>query len=281
MPKNYDLSEIHLGEVSLVDYPANPGAKVTLFKRGQPVSTEKRTMTDKMTPDQESRKNLFKSHGFADELASILATLEQGSAVAKSFESISKSATDAANAAVEKALKEAGVVVKFDDTGAAVVEKSAPEEYVDFEGERLLKSAVPAGVLSAIEKANKRVDQLEKAAKETALTKRGSTELPNLAGSDLAKGMLLDAIDKMDSSLQTDLVKGLKAADAAMAASMVEKGANGDGDAETATAQLDKMAGEYAAKHDITKNAAYLEVTKAGADGYELYKAARKEASTQ
>lgn len=283
MPKAQDLSSIHLHEVSLVDFPANPGAKVTLFKRGHPVSTENHKMTDKLTPDQERRTTLFKSFGFAEELAQILSTLDQAETLEKSFGTMQKTATDAANAAVAKALKASGVVVKFADDGSAEVETTnvdKAEDFIEFEGERIHKSSVPPSVLASITKSNDRIALLEKSARETDLTKRGAADLPNMAGSDLAKGMLLDAVSKLGDTEAQDLLKSLKAADAAVALTMTEKGARADDDPETATSQLKKMADDYAVEKSMTPEAAYLEVTKSG-KGLELYKQARTENATQ
>lgn len=283
MSKTQKLSRIHLSEVSLVDFPANPGAKVTLFKRGQHVRTETPQMTDKMTPDQMSRKDLLKSMGFEDELAQLLASLEKGQDVAKGLTDLQKNAASKANASVTKALEAAGIVVKFAEDGAAVVEKAAEPvdtDYIDFEGERLLKSAVPAPVLASLEKSNLRVAALEKAARVTDLTKRGADTLPALAGTDLAKGMLLEAVEKMDAEHKDALLKSLKAADAAVSELALEKGVISGPDEGSASVKLNKLASEYAAKNSMSVEKAYVEVTKAG-EGLALYKAARQETATQ
>lgn len=172
-------------------------------------------------------------------------------------------------AAIKKSADEAGFEVSEDGK----LEKRAEPEYVEIDGEKVEKSAVPAPILKRLEDQAGKIEALEKADKETALAKRGSKDLPNLAGSDLAKGKLLEAVGDDE-----DILKALKAADAAIAKQMSEIGSNPIDDESSATHKLDKMARDHAAEKNVPFEMAYAEITKSG-EGARLMVEARKEAN--
>ena len=169
--------------------------------------------------------------------------------------------------ALQKAADEAGF-----DVEEGKLTKRADPEYVEIEGERFEKSAIPATVLKALEAKETELAKAKAEQEEVALAKRGASELPNLAGSDLAKGKLLAVVGEDE-----DVLKALKAADAAMKKQMEEIGVNPMNDGASATFRLNKMATDYAETHKVPFETAYAEVTKNG-EGKFLMDEARAEA---
>ena len=144
---------------------------------------------------------------------------------------------------------------------AESIEKKAPEEFIEYDGEKINKSDVPAPILKALEQAN-----ADKA--DTALTKRAEAELPNFS-TEVAKS-LLTAVSKMDD--MDILMEALKAADAAFEQKMTELGKSDvSGDFDDADAKLDAMAKAYASDKQVSYAKAYAAVIKTD-DGKALIK---------
>lgn len=176
-------------------------------------------------------------------------------------------AAEAEKAALEKAADEAGF-----DIEEGKLAKRADPEYVEIEGEKFEKSAIPATILKALETKEVELAKAKAEQEEVTLAKRGAAELPNLRGSDLAKGKLLSMID------DDEIISALKAADAAMKKQMEEIGANPLNDEASATFRLNKMANDYAGEHKVPFETAFAEVTKSG-EGRNLMTEARSEAN--
>lgn len=277
MPRK--LKNIKLTEISGVDIPADPNAKITLFKRGEPMKDE--DMSDAMKAKMKeymdkgySQEDAMKmcmgektEKGGHDmdpqELADKLEALEgQVDDLTKRAE-----AAEAEKAALEKAADEAGF-----DIEEGKLAKRADPEYVEIEGEKFEKSAIPATILKALETKEVELAKAKAEQEEVTLAKRGAAELPNLRGSDLAKGKLLSMID------DDEIISALKAADAAMKKQMEEIGANPLNDEASATFRLNKMANDYAGEHKVPFETAFAEVTKSG-EGRNLMTEARSEAN--
>ena len=275
MPRK--LKNIKLTEISGVDIPADPNAKITLFKRGEPMKDE--DMSDAMKAKMKeymdkgySQEDAMKmcmgektEKGGHDmdpqELADKLEALEgQVDDLTKRAE-----AAEAEKAALEKAADEAGF-----DIEEGKLAKRADPEYVEVEGEKFEKSAIPAIILKALEAKEVELAKAKAEQEEVTLSKRGAAELPNLRGSDLAKGKLLSMID------DDEIISALKAADAAMKKQMEEIGANPLNDEASATFRLNKMANDYAGEHKVPFETAFAEVTKSG-EGRDLMTEARSE----
>lgn len=275
MPRK--LKNIKLTEISGVDIPADPNAKITLFKRGEPMKDE--DMSDAMKAKMKeymdkgySQEDAMKmcmgektEKGGHDmdpqELADKLEALEgQVDDLTKRAE-----AAEAEKAALEKAADEAGF-----DIEEGKLAKRADPEYVEIEGEKFEKSAIPAIILKALEAKEVELAKAKAEQEEVTLSKRGAAELPNLRGSDLAKGKLLSMID------DDEIISALKAADAAMKKQMEEIGANPLNDEASATFRLNKMANDYAGEHKVPFETAFAEVTKSG-EGRDLMTEARSE----
>lgn len=244
----YDLEDIDLLELSLVDNPANQHASVVLFKRSgynPDVKSENSDLTEKgdgsVTVEELTKK--------LEDLQSQVTDLTEKANMAEDEKK--KAEEMAAN--MKKAAEEAGFIVE-----GGTITKAADPEYVEIDGEKVEKSLVPAPVLKAIEKQAEAIAKMEKAAQEVELAKAGATELPNLAGTDLAKGRLLAAV-----AGDEELLKGLKAADAAMASQYVEKG-TAEVDEASPTHKLNELAKAHASAQNVSFETAYAEVTKAG-----------------
>lgn len=244
----YELTDLLLEEVSGVDVPANQHAGVVLAKRF--------VYTDGVKPKNEGA--MMKGDGSV--------TVEELTKKLESFQSqvadLTKRAetAEAALEALTKSAEAAGL-----DVVDGEITKRADPEYVEIDGEKVEKSLVPAPVLKALEKAAADIAKMQQKAEEAELAKRGASELPNLAGTDLAKGRLLKALEG-----DADLLAAVKAADAAMKANYTETGSGEvDSDALDADARLTKMARDYAAEKGVTFEQAYDTVTQSG-EGAEI-----------
>lgn len=276
--KPHMLKNIQLDEISLVDVPANSDARITLFKRGDSM--------DGMTDEQKAKMKEYMDKGYSEERAKAMCMGEKTTkggqdmdpqelavkleALEGQVEDLTKRAegAEAEVAALKKAADEAGF-----DVEEGKLTKRADPEYVEIDGERVEKSAVPAPILKRIEAQEAELTKMRQEREEVTLAKRGAEELPNLAGTDLAKGKLLAAVGE-----DADVLKALKAADAAIKKQMEEIGSNPMGDEASATFRLNKMATDYAAEHKVPFESAYAEVTKAG-EGKALMAEARAEAN--
>jgi len=278
MPRK--LKNIKLTEISGVDIPADPNARITLFKRGEPMKDE--DMSDAM----KAKMKEYMDKGYSEmeakrmcmgektekgghdmdpqELAEKLEALEgQVDDLTKRAE-----AAEAEKAELEKAADEAGF-----DIEEGKLTKRADPEYVEIEGEKFEKSAIPATILKALEAKEAELAKAKSEQEEVSLAKRGAEELPHLAGTDIAKGKLLAAVDGDE-----DVLKALKAADAALKKQMEEIGANPLNDEASATFRLNKMANDYASENNVSFEVGFAEVTKAG-EGRDLMAEARSEAN--
>lgn len=278
--KPHMLKNIKLDEISLVDRGANQHARITLFKRGEPMKDE--DMSDAM----KAKMKEYMDKGYSKEDAKRMCMGEKTEKgghdmdpqeLAEKLEALEgqvgdltkrAEAAEAEKAKLEKAADEAGF-----DIEEGKLTKRADPEYVEIEGEKFEKSAIPATILKALEAKETELAKAKAEQEEVSLAKRGAEELPHLAGTDLAKGKLLAAVDGDE-----DVLKALKAADAALKKQMEEIGANPLNDEASATFRLNKMANDYAGKNNVSFEVGFAEVTKAG-EGRDLMNEARSEAN--
>lgn len=174
-----------------------------------------------------------------------------------------------------KALEATHEVKKSADGEITVIAKSK-EEMIEFEGEMIAKSLVPAPILKALEKQSKDLADMRKKAEQADLTKRAEEAFPNLAGTADSKAALMKALDGMDDNDKDAIMKSLKAADAAVSKLFKEVG-SANSDETSPDGQLRKMAEDHAKANNVSYETAYSEVTKSG-KGLELYKALRSTA---
>lgn len=231
------LKNLMLEELSLVDRPANAQAMVSLFKRDDSheevmkEETQEVEATEKMAdcPDCTAEK-MCAAHEMkkSDEEVALEAEVEK---------------LKVENERLRKGLIEEGYVIKAD-----VIEKKAPVEMIEVEGEMVVKSDIPAPVLKALEAAEiaKKQHEIEKA--DIELTKRAGEALPHFAV-DVAKSLL------KSFSEEAAIMEALKAADAAFAAAMQEFGKSDvDGEFATAADKLDALVKSYMDTNQMKKS---------------------------
>lgn len=254
------LKQLELEELSLVDRPANAQAMVSLFKRdtsGEDMSEE--TDVEKMSDDMKAKLKPYMDKGMSEEEAMKAYNMDMNKAdtseeadVAKAEEPSTKAELSEIdllkreNERLRKSLIENGFVIK-----AEVIEKKAPVEMIEVEGEMVAKSDIPAPVLKALEAA-----AIEKADME--LTKRAETTLPHF-NTKVAKELL-----KFD--LGEDVMAALKAADKLFEGTMVEFGkSDADGEFASANDKINALVKNYMEEHDMKKSQyaiAYAAVAK-------------------
>jgi len=258
----YVLEDLDLLEVSAVDVPANQHASVVLFKNLWHNTAVK--------PENAGAKDKGEGQVTVEELTKKLEALQaQVTDLTKKATDAeaAKTAAETASAALTKSAKDAGL-----DIEDGKIVKRADPEYVEIDGEKVEKALVPAPILKAIEKQAAEIAKMKAKAEEVELAKRGETELPNLAGSALVKGRLLVAVEG-----DADLLKALRAADAAMKKNYEETGHSDANDEASPAYKLDQLAKAHAAAKGTSFEVAYADVTKAGT-GADLLAQMRREA---
>ena len=242
-----ELLELQLEELSLVDRPANAEAMVTLFKRDDTQEED----IDKMTDEQNAKVKTYmeeKGCGKDEAMKALGYDVEKADEVDPAEELKAEIETlKAENERLRKGLIDEGYVIK-----AEAIEKKAPEEFVEYEGEQINKADIPAPILKALEAA-----EIEKA--DIALTKKAEETLPHFAV-DAAKG-LLSAVSKMDEA--EILIEALMAADKAFADKMEELGKSDvDGEFSSANDKLEHMVKSHMDENSLTYAKAYAAVAK-------------------
>ena len=272
----YNLKGISLDELSIVDRGANQGAKIALYKR------QGDGMND-MTDAQEAKMKEYMGKGYSKEEAMKMCMNETKKGVdmdpqelAEKLEALEGQVSDLTKRAEDAETKAAELEKAADEAGFDVAEgklaKRADPEYIEVGGEKIEKSAVPAAILKAMEAQAAEFAKMKAKEDDAELAKRGATELPHLAGTDIAKGKLLKALGD-----DADVLGALKAADAAIAKAMEEIGSNPLQDEASSTFRLNKMASDYAVEHTVPFETAFAEVTKNG-EGLRLMNESRTEA---
>ena len=164
-----------------------------------------------------------------------------------------RDAEKAEREAMTKAAEDAGLTVTKADDGTVSLEKAAEPEYIEVNGEKLEKSAVPEPLLKQIEADRARLKKMEQEREAETLAKRAESELPNLKGTAEEKGALIKAVDSIeDESVRKSISETLKAADAATSKMFSEVGKSAADDEDSATYKLNKMASDIAEKEGLT-----------------------------
>ena len=244
------LKNLMLEELSLVDRPANAQAMVSLFKRDD---SHEEVMKEQEIQETDATEKM--ADGCPDCTAEKMCAAHE---MKKSDAEIALEAEveklKADNERLRKGLIEEGYVIKAD-----VIEKKAPVEMMEIEGEMVAKADIPAPVLKALEAAEvaKKQHEIEKA--DIELTKRAGEALPHFAV-DVAKSLL------KSFSEEEAIMEALKAADAAFAAAMQEFGKSDvDGEFATAADKLDALVKSHMDTNHMKKSdyaKAYAAVAK-------------------
>ncbi len=262
------LLDLELDELSLVDRPANQAATICLIKRDESMEDMEKGYDSYL----DERKSYYMGKGMgedeamkkakeelekmsADEKKELMARLNKADEAEVTEEAVDQSElflaeVDALKAEVSrlsKALEDNGYVVSEEE-----VTKAEEPEYVEFDGEKVVKSDIPAPVLKALEEA-------EIAKRHIELKKQADEILPNFDNEIAAT--LLAHVAKDDA-----IVEALKAADAAMGASMQEIGeASVEADMASPQDKLDSMVKSYMDENQLKKSEfakAYAAVAK-------------------
>jgi hypothetical protein len=260
------LLDLELDELSLVDRPANQAATICLIKRDESMEDmekgydsylDERKMyyMDKGMGEDEAMKKAKEeldkmSAKEKEELMARLGKADEAEETEVDQEALFLAEVDALKAEVSRLSK------ALEDNGFAVTEeevtKAEEPEYLEVEGEKVAKSDIPAPVLKALEEAaiEKRMVELRKQAEEI---------LPNFDNEIAAS--LLAHVAKDDA-----IVEALKAADAAMGASMSEIGeASVEADMLSSSDKLDALVKSYMDENNLAKKdhaIAYAAVAK-------------------
>ena len=270
----FNVTDLELIELSLVDEPANPAARVVMFKRDTSTDEQKIQeliaggMAEAEARDQVARMRRNEGAGPAGDLGKGAVSMSDQEKRLEDLEAANKR-LDASVDALGKSLEGEGYVVQIADT-AVTVEKRKPEDYIEVGGEMVLKSALPASVLAVITKQAEALSEVNKKLEAEELSKRVSAEIPHLSGDAVTKGAVLKAIDAIaDDAVRKAAHAMLKGANAVASRLTREFGTVAPQETDAMT-ELNKMAEDYAAEKKVTFAKAFAEVTKTGR-GAELF----------
>ena len=214
-----ELYNLELDEVSLVMAGDDPLAKVAIIKCRDSEKEEESLM-------ENSKEEMTKE--LEDKIAELEASVETLKADNETLR---------------------GVVIKEGyRITAEGIEKKAPEEMIEVEGEQVAKSSIPAPVLKALEAA-------EVAKKDAVLVQKAKETLPNFDEA-VAKSF-------MGMDLSEDQLAALKAADALFGKMTEEVGeTKTESSMKSAQEKLDEMVAAVATEKNLNQYAAYAEVAK-------------------
>lgn len=280
------IASLELDEVSLVRDPANPEARVALFKTGGTMKEDKTeelekelkpedmTKTEDM-PVMEKTEDMPEGAEMESEDEPKL-EIEVDSAAPEEVD-VAKMKADmdmlrASYDNLEKAVQALGY--KFEN---GALEKSQDSGYIVVEGERIAKSSVPAVILKALEAQEAEIRKAAEEKAQTDLRKRAGELFPNLKGTVDERAALLKSLEAMPAEIQKGVMTSLKAADQAMAKAYGEEGkAPASDEMKDPEAALNKMVDEFAKQNQMGFYKAYAAVVKT-AEGKALLKQIDKE----
>jgi hypothetical protein len=255
----FNVTDLELIELSLVDEPANPAARVVMFKRAAPDDMKIQELIDGGMPEAEARDQVARMR--RNKGADQEKRLEELEAANKRLE--------ASRDALVKSLEGEGYVVQIADD-AVTVEKRKAEDYIEVSGEAVLKSALPASVLAMISKQAGELAEVTKKLEAEELVKRVSAEIPHLAGAPAMKGAVLKAVDAIaDDEIRKAAHAMLKGANT-LASKLTREFGTVAPEETDAMSELNKMAEDYAVEKKVTFAKAFAEVTLTGR-GAELF----------
>ena len=240
------LKQLELDELSLVDRPANPSAKVALFKRDSEeenmekaykMSDAEMEEMDKMSDDLKAKLRGMMDKGYTFPEAKKMMD-----------EDMKKADEEVSLEAELMELKEENENLRK-QLGEVVEKKEEVVETIEVNGELVVKADIPEPVLKALEEAKVEKQMIE-------LRKKAEAELPHF---DVEVAMSLLDVIKGDAKV----LEALKGADAAFAAAMDEVGEKSvDADMTDPQSKLDKMVDAYAEEHKVNKYAAFDAISK-------------------
>jgi anion-transporting ArsA/GET3 family ATPase len=269
----FNVTDLELIELSLVDEPANPAARVVMFKRAAPDEMKIKEliaggMSEADARNQVAQMRRNKGAGPTGDLGTGDLSMSDQEKRLEELEATNKR-LEASRDALVKSLETEGYVVQIADE-AVTVEKRQAEDYIDVAGEPVLKSALPASVLAMISKQAGELAEVTKKLEAEELVKRVSVEIPHLAGAPAMKGAVLKAIDAIaDDEVRKAAHAMLKGANTLASKLTREFGTVAPEETDAMT-ELNKMAEEYAVEKKVTFAKAFADVTRTGR-GAELF----------
>ncbi len=269
----FNVTDLELIELSLVDEPANPAARVVMFKRAAPDEMKIQEliaegMSEADARDQVARMRRSKGAGPTGDLDKGDRSMSDQEKRLEELEAANKR-LEASRDALVKSLETEGYVVQIADE-AVTVEKRQAEDYIDVAGEPVLKSALPASVLAMISKQAGELAEVTKKLEAEELVKRVSAEIPHLSGAPAMKGAVLKAVDAIaDDEVRKAAHAMLKGANTLASKLTREFGTVAPEETDAMT-ELNKMAEEYAVEKKVTFAKAFADVTRTGR-GAELF----------
>lgn len=269
----FNVTDLELIELSLVDEPANPAARVVMFKRAAPDDMKIQELIDGGMPEAEARDQVArmrrnKGAGPTGDLDKGDRSMSDQEKRLEELEAANKR-LEASRDALVKSLEGEGYVVQIADD-AVTVEKRKPEDYIDVAGEAVLKSALPASVLAMISKQAGELAEVTKKLEAEELVKRVSAEIPHLSGAPAMKGAVLKAVDAIaDDEVRKAAHAMLKGANT-LASKLTREFGTVAPEETDAMSELNKMAEDYAVEKKVTFAKAFAEVTRTGR-GAELF----------
>ena len=269
----FNVTDLELIELSLVDEPANPAARVVMFKRAAPDDDNIQELIDGGMPEAEARDQVArmrrnKGAGPTGDLDKGDRSMSDQEKRLEELEAANKR-LEASRDALVKSLEGEGYVVQIADD-AVTVEKRKPEDYIDVAGEAVLKSALPASVLAMISKQAGELAEVTKKLEAEELVKRVSAEIPHLSGAPAMKGAVLKAVDAIaDDEIRKAAHAMLKGANT-LASKLTREFGTVAPEETDAMSELNKMAEDYAVEKKVMFAKAFAEVTRTGR-GAELF----------
>lgn len=248
------LTDLQINEVSLVDDPANPGARVILAKRKGKEDTMSKTIVEKI-------KDLLKSEGTETAAADETKT-EQADGATEGEQSPADAAAELATRA---------------ETAEAEVAKLKQQVEALEKSKDQTKQEIEKAKAAEIEKVKAERDTAIEKAAALDFSKRAASEWPKLPGDEIAKGAVLKHIDGLENGVIKDTLQAmLKSGEAALANLTTETGVSAE-EGASAKDLLDQEVKKYAEAKGIKNiRKAFYEFTTADPKGKELFKQSRK-----
>lgn len=276
-----------INEISVVDNPAQAGARHIISKRVEPIIKNQNPEENAMTPEEIAALKKKADDGDAataalakanTDLAKVgleLAKAKKEADMTPEEKKKYQGMNDVDKAAwLEKSSADRQAVLRNDNDSNAIVYKSESTglEFRKNDDSRLVIMAKAADDSAKVAKATQ--EKLE----NSELQKRADEILKNSPGTIEERSALLKAAESIsDEAVRKKAIESLKAGDAALAKAFTKAGSTGgsDGGDKGAEGQLDALAKKYAADNKVNYYKAYDEVIKT-AEGNELYKATKK-----
>jgi hypothetical protein len=293
--KKAKLKNLRINEISIVDEPANPGARMVMHKRMEKInfSDEQKEgiikFLKKIFPKGEepsgdsgdARKNETQKGVKKVDEEKIKKMLEEA---LKPVGEISKTVkTLQERLDVSEAISKLGDVERKhydslnDEEKTAFLKLSDEDRKKKVEGvskkkdESSEKQEVPEQVQKKMDELEKRLAEQTRKAEDVQFQKEASQLFDSLPGTEVQKGSALRGVRCMAKEESEALLTMLKAGNAAMATQLKQKGKGGGEGSDSASAELDKLAHELAKEKNISFEKAYSDVLETQ-KGRELYK---------